>query len=73
MKSFNRIRRLNQTVDLIIKQYNLDDVVVADIATDHGYLAELLSRNNKISKVIASDISQNCLDKTNELVQRYNL
>ncbi|MBR3885729.1 MAG: SAM-dependent methyltransferase [Clostridia bacterium] len=73
MKSFNRIRRLNQLVGEIIDEYKLDNVVVADIATDHGYLAELLSRNDKISKVIATDISQACLDKTNELKQRCGL
>ena len=73
MKSFNRLRRLNQLVGDVIEKYTLDAVVVADIATDHGYLAELLSRNEKISKVIATDISESCLEKTNELKQRCNL
>ena len=73
MKSFNRIRRLNQIVGDIIKQRNLSSVIVADIATDHGYLAELLSRNESVLKVVATDISQKCLDKTNELKQRCNL
>lgn len=73
MKSFNRIRCLNNVVSEIIDEYKLEDAVVADIATDHGYLAELLSRNEKINKVIATDISQKCLNKTNELKNRFNL
>jgi tRNA (adenine22-N1)-methyltransferase len=59
-------------VDLIDGK-TLDNVVVADIATDHGYLAELLSRHKKVSKVIATDISQACLDKANELKLRCKL
>ena len=73
MKSFNRLRQLNQVVVDLIDEKTLDDVVVADIATDHGYLAELLSRNEKVSKVIATDISQACLDKANELKLRCKL
>lgn len=73
MKSFNRLRRLNKLVGDIIEQYGLTDVVVADIATDHGYLAELLSRNERVVKVVATDISQSCLDKTNELKIRCKL
>lgn len=73
MKSFNRIRLLNQTIGEVICQKNLKNVVVADIATDHGYLSELLSRNENISKIIATDISQKCLDKTNELIKQNNL
>lgn len=73
MKSFNRLRRLNQVVSKFIDDMGLDNVIVADIATDHGYLAELLSRNDKISKVYATDISEKCLDKTNELIQRCGL
>lgn len=73
MKSFNRIRRLNQVVVDLIDKKTLDNVVVADIATDHGYLAELISRCEKVSKVYATDISQACLDKTNDLKQRCKL
>ena len=73
MKSFNRIRRLNNIADEIIKDYNLSDIIVADIATDHGYLAELLARHDRIKKVYATDISQKCLDKTNDLIARCGL
>ena len=73
MKSFNRIRCLNNVVEEIINKNKLKDVIVADIATDHGYLAELLSRNDNVSKVIATDISQKCLDKTNDLKNKFNL
>ena len=73
MKSFNRIRCLNQVACEIIDEYKLFDIDVADIGADHGYLAELLSRNEKIKKIYATDISQKCLDKTNELVARCDL
>ena len=73
MKSFNRIRKLNQVVSETIDELGISNIVVADVATDHGYLAELLSRNDKISKVFATDISQKCLDKTNELKEKFNL
>lgn len=73
MKSFNRIRRLNQVAGDVIEKYGFQKAIVADIATDHGYLAELLSRNESVSKVFATDISQRCLDKTNELKQRCKL
>lgn len=73
MKSFNRIKVLSQTVTDFLEEKQLKNAVVADVATDHGYLAELLSRNENISKIIATDISQKCLDKANELIIQNNL
>ena len=52
MKSFNRIRRLTEVVGDFIDSNGLDNITIADIGADHGYLAELLSRNSKIKKVI---------------------
>lgn len=73
MKSFNRIRKLNEIVGSVLLDYGIKNAVVADIATDHGYLAELLSRNENISKIYATDISKKCLNKTNELIKNNNL
>lgn len=73
MKSFNRIKRLVQTINDFIDEKKLNDVIVADIGADHGYLAEILARNDKISKVYATDISQKCLNKTEELIKNNNL
>lgn len=73
MKSFNRLRQLDKVVKESIERFGLNNVVVADIATDHGYLAELISRNERVKKVIATDISKKCLEKTDELVKRCNL
>jgi len=73
MKSFNRLRQLDKLVKESIERFGLNNVVVADIATDHGYLAELISRNERVKKVIATDISKKCLEKTDELVKRCNL
>lgn len=73
MKSFNRIRRLNGVVSDFIDENGLDNITIADVGADHGYLAELLSRNEKISKVIATDISKKCLEKTEKLVADFKL
>ena len=73
MRSFNRIRVLNQEVSRVINGHNLTNIIVADIATDHGYLAEQLSKNEKIAKIYATDISQKCLDKTNKLKEEFKL
>ena len=73
MKSFNRIRRLTEVVGDFIDNNGLDNITIADIGADHGYLAELLSRNDKIKKVIATDISKKCLEKTEKLIKDFNL
>ena len=73
MKSFNRIKKILETVEEVIDRYNFNDCTVADIATDHGYLSELLSRNEKISKIYATDISSKCLDKTDKLIKDFHL
>lgn len=72
MKSFRRIKKLAETVDDIVESES-GNIVVADIACDHGYLAELISRNEKVGKVIASDISEKCLEKVRELKKNYHL
>lgn len=69
MKAYKRLKKMAETVDDLIS----NDVIVADIATDHGYLAELLDRNKKIKIVYASDISQKCLDKIVKLKKDFNL
>ena len=69
MKAYKRLKKMAETVDSLIA----NDAVVADIATDHGYLAELLDRNDKIKTVYASDISQKCLDKVVKLKKDFNL
>ncbi|MBR2391126.1 MAG: SAM-dependent methyltransferase [Clostridia bacterium] len=63
MKAYSRIKKIaNITLD-VVSSLEKRQVTVADIGTDHGYLAELLSRDGNVGKVIASDISQKCLDK----------
>lgn len=71
MKTVKRISELGKAVDFVrdIKT----DVIVADIATDHGYLAEYLSKQSWVKKVVASDISKKCLDKVIKLIETNNL
>jgi len=69
MKAYKRIKKIAEVIDKLAKEGD----VVADIACDHGYLAELLHRNSKIKKVYASDISKKCLQKVIDLKQNFNL
>ena len=69
MKAYKRLKKMAETVDSLIA----NDAVVADIATDHGYLAEALSKEDRISKIIATDISKKCLNKVEKLVEKCGL
>lgn len=46
---------------------------VADIGCDHGKLTAALLLEGGCSRVIAGDISPDCLDKTRTLIERYGL
>lgn len=52
-------KRLQAIYNLLPKM----DVVI-DVGCDHGYLEELLLKNGKVKKVIATDISSKSLEKT---------
>lgn len=69
MKAYKRIKKLAEVVDELAKHGD----IVADVACDHGYLAELLDRNEKIKTVYASDISEKCLQKVVDLKKGFNL
>lgn len=71
MKAYGRIKKIaNVVLDELGKGSGF---VVADIGTDHGYLAELLSRSDKVKSVIATDISEKCLNKVKKIKQECNL
>lgn len=69
MKAYKRIKKLAETIISIAKE----DSTVADVGADHGYLAELLNRESKISKIYATDISKKCLQKVIDLKNKFNL
>lgn len=46
---------------------------VADIGSDHGKLTAALLLNGSCSRVIAGDISSECLEKTRQLIDRCGL
>ena len=46
---------------------------VADIGCDHGKLTAALLLEGKCSRVIAADISPDCLKKTEQIIRRYGL
>lgn len=48
-------------------------LVVADVATDHGFLAEKLAEDPRVSKVFATDISKESLMKLIKLKEQKNL
>ncbi len=62
------LKRLRVIADLI---ENAD--VVADIGCDHGFLAKLLLKERRAEKVIAIDISEQSLAKTEKLAQKFHL
>ncbi|MBQ8452137.1 MAG: tRNA (adenine(22)-N(1))-methyltransferase TrmK [Clostridia bacterium] len=72
MRAYKRIKKLDEVVYDLSKNFNRK-IVVADIGTDHGYLAERLSRRGNIEKIIATDISEKSLDKLNSLIKKENL
>ena len=47
--------------------------VAADIGTDHALVPLYLLKENRVSRVIAVDISKDCLKKAQEAVARYGL
>ncbi len=62
MKTEKRIERLADSVFEVIKLID-KKVIVADIATDHGYLAEKVCTFESVEKVFATDISEKSLSK----------
>lgn len=72
MKTGKRISKIAEAVGFLTQ--NLEgDLVVADIATDHGFIAESLTLNTKIKEVIATDISEKSLQKAIDRVKYKNL
>ena len=69
MRAYKRIKAMARVADKLAKEGD----VIADIATDHGYLAELFDRNDKFKTVYATDISKDCLKKVIDLKNNYNL
>lgn len=61
-------KRLEKIASLIV-----DADCVIDVGCDHGYLAYELLRSGKSKRVLASDISEKCLDKTRELAKSKQL
>ena len=72
MKTFKRIAKLNEAVKFVFEILK-KPLTVADIGTDHGYLAESLSKENFVDKVLASDISEKSLSKLEDLIKQRNL
>lgn len=75
MKTYKRILKLEEAVKFVCEYADKDikDFVAADIGTDHGYLAEKLSKLEHVRKVIASDISAKSLSKLQALIKSRKL
>ena len=68
MKAFRRIDKIYETTINIAKTFG-KKIVVADIATDHGFIAEKIASSEIIEKVIATDISEKSLSKLEKLIK----
>lgn len=72
MKTFKRIAELNKAVKQVYEILE-KKITVADIGTDHGYLAESLSKEEFVEKIIATDISEKSLSKLEKIIKTCNL
>ena len=63
------IRRLRVIADLVSDENG----IVADVGADHGFLAKMLIDEKKAKYVITTDISAPSLEKTVNLIKKYNL
>lgn len=72
MKTFKRIAKLNEAVKAVYEILGRE-ITVADIGTDHGYLAESLSKGDFVEKIIATDISEKSLSKLEKIIKTCNL
>ncbi len=68
MKTYKRIDKICEVTIQALSDFD-GKVVVADIATDHGYIAEKLSKYDKVCKVYATDISEKSLSKLEKLIK----
>ena len=71
MRTEKRIEELKKAVFKASSDKN--GLVVADIATDHGYLSQALSLCDNVKKIIATDISEKCLNKLIERIKLFDL
>ena len=71
MRTEKRIEELKKAVFTAADKN--DDLIVADIATDHGYLPHALSLCENVSKIIATDISEKSLNKLTDRIKQFDL
>ncbi len=72
MKTYKRIEKLRDAVKFVGDSLK-KQIIVADIGTDHGYLAEELSKQDYVQKVLASDISSKSLSKLEKVINLHKL
>ena len=72
MKTYKRIDMICSAVSFVSDLFNRK-IVVADIGTDHGFVAEQVSKFENVQKVIATDISEKSLSKLTALIKRRKL
>lgn len=69
MKTFKRICAIESAVRQAAGKFFDRKIVACDIGTDHGYIAEDLSKQNYVEKVLATDISAKSLKKLENLMK----
>lgn len=72
MKTYKRIDKISSAV-LFASSFFDDKIVVADIGTDHGFVAEKVSSFDSVKKVVATDISEKSLSKLDNLIKEKKL
>lgn len=72
MRTQKRIEKICEAAKISLETME-PPLLVADIATDHGYIAEALTKIDGVEKVIATDISEKSLSKLEKLKRLRNL
>lgn len=73
MKTYKRIDAISDAVKSAYETFFEGQIEVADIATDHGYIAENLIKKDFVKNVVATDISAKSLQKLEKLIDFHHI
>lgn len=73
MKTYKRIDKITESVELAYNTFLSGEIVACDIATDHGYIAESLIKKDYVKNVVATDISAKSLKKLQNLIEFHHI
>ena len=72
MKTYKRIEKICNMVAFALKFCD-KEAVIADIGTDHGFVADGVSKLSGVKSVLATDISEKSIEKVKSLIKEKKL